>query len=312
MVDRTLRVAAWITEKTNPPVESVPPGKARLQMRRLTRTLGPWLFGRPPADVSAEDRTLAGVATRIYRPAAVPQPAPALVYFHGGGWVVGDLDSHDGVCRALARAAGRVVIAVDYRLAPEHAFPAAYDDAWAVTQAVHAQAAELGLQSTALAVAGDSAGGNLAAVVALQARETGLPLSAQLLIYPVLDCVDESPSYATFATGHFLTREAMRYYIRSYLPRVEDRRLPRASPLHAGSLAGVAPALVVTAEADVLRDEGLAYVEKLRASGVAVQHIDAPGMLHGFFNLQSLRTPKQVMADCAAWLQLLSTNQRAE
>jgi len=300
MVHPTLRLAAWFTEQTNRPVERLSPAQARAQLRNLVRFTGRLLMGTRVAGVSVEDRRIAGVAVRVYRPSQ--QPAATVVYFHGGGWVVGDLDTHDGVCRRLAQATGAVVIATDYRLAPEHAFPAAYDDARAVTQAVITQSAALGLASGAVAVAGDSAGGNLAAAVALHAREHGWPLRAQLLIYPVLDAAAESASYGRFASGYFLTRAAMRYYIHSYLPQPADRARPEASPLRAASLSGVAPALVITAEADVLRDEALAYVEALRRDGVAVQHIDAAGMLHGFFSLQSLPTPRAVLKQAAQWL----------
>lgn len=302
MVDWTLRLAAWITDKTNPPVENVAPVRARAQLRRLTQTMGRLLMAAGPASIVAEDRVLGGVSCRVYRPSLRRELMPAVIYFHGGGWVVGDLDTHDGVCRCLAQATQAIVIAVNYRLAPESAFPAAYDDALAVTQAVMQQAAALGLRAESIAVAGDSAGGNLAAAVALHARDQKWRIAAQLLIYPVLDTAAEAASYERFATGHFLTREAMRYYIRSYLPQPDDRLLPQASPLRAPSLSGVAPAMVITAEADVLRDEALAYVAALQRDGVPAEHLDAAGMLHGFFNLLRLPTPRRVFDESARWL----------
>lgn len=300
MVDWRLRIAAWVTEKTSTPTEALPPPRARAQMSTTIRATTPWLLGRPARVASVEDRPIASVPTRVYRHGA--GAAPAVVYFHGGGWVVGGLDTHDGVCRALASQTGATVISVDYRLAPEHAFPAAFDDAVAVTRFVAANGKELGLSPGVVAVAGDSAGGNLAAAVALRARDEAIALRGQLLVYPVTDCAAESSSYADFATGHFLTRETMRYFVRQYLPRHEDRRRPEASPLHAPSAAGVAPAFVVTAEADVLRDEGRAYAEKLRREGVAVEHAEGTGMLHGFFSMLALRIPREVMARATQWL----------
>ena len=214
---------------------------------------------------------------------ALDATLPALVYFHGGGWVIGDLDTHDGVCRLIANAAQCAVISVDYRLAPEHKFPAAVDDAWAATRWIVGHAGQLAIDPTRVAVGGDSAGGNLAAVVALMARDAGGPtLALQVLQYPVTDLSAETRSYQDFAEGYTLTRTGMRWFKAHYLDKPEDARDWRVSPLLAPSLAGVAPALIVTAGFDPLRDEGTAYAERLRDAGVTVDYVCYGGMLHGF------------------------------
>jgi acetyl esterase len=270
-----------VIKSGRPPYHQLSPKDAR-QMFRETRPAS-----TPPApEIGAvKDLTADGVPVRLYRPAGVSAttPLPALVYFHGGGWVIGDLETHDVLCRQYTAAAGISVVSVDYRLAPEHKFPAALDDAWSATRWVAAHAADLGIDAGRLAVGGDSAGGNLAAVVALRARDAGAPaLALQLLLYPVTDVAAEAPSYTDFADGFMLTRESMRWFIAHYL---DDRREAtdwRVSPLRAASLAGVAPALVVTAGFDPLRDEGDAYARRLREAGVRVDHLCYGGMIHGF------------------------------
>ena len=211
---------------------------------------------------------------------------PAVVYFHGGGHVIGSLDTHDAIVRALCEGSGAVVASVDYRMGPEHRFPAAADDCFAALQWVHATAAELGIDAGRIAVAGDSAGGNLAAVVALMARDRDGPrLALQALIYPVTDYSLTADSYRRYSSGcGRLTPEAMRWFQGHYLRSVADAADWRASPLQA-KLAGVAPAVVVTAEFDVLHDEAVAYAEALRAAGVAVDYRDFPGMIHGFLGM---------------------------
>jgi acetyl esterase len=225
------------------------------------------------------------IPLRLYRPAGVPAstPLPVYVYFHGGGWVIGDLETHDVICRQLTAESGASVISVDYRLAPEHKFPAAADDAWAAMRWIVAHAAELGVDTGRLAVGGDSAGGNLAAVVALMARDAGGPrIALQVLIYPVTDLGAESKSYEDFAEGHMLTRESMRWFSAHYLNGKEDAADWRASPIRAKSLAGLPPALIVTAGFDPLRDEGEAYAARLRDAGVTVDYVCFGGMIHGF------------------------------
>jgi acetyl esterase len=231
------------------------------------------------------------IPLRMYRPAGVPESTrlPAYVYFHGGGWVIGDLETHDVLCRQLTAASAASVVSVDYRLAPEHKFPAAADDAWAATRWIVAHAAELGLDAGRLAVGGDSAGGNLAAVVALMARDAGGPaIRQQVLIYPVTDVMRETGSYADFAEGYMLTRDSMRWFIAHYLRSRNDARDWRVSPLRAPSLAGLPPALIVTAGFDPLRDEGEMYAGRLRDAGVMVDYVCYGGMVHGFAGMGKL------------------------
>src|SRR2546427_10886972 len=231
------------------------------------------------------------IRLRVYRPTGVAAatPLPALVYFHGGGWVIGDLDTHDVQCRQLTAEAGIAVIAVDYRLAPEHKFPAAVDAAWAATRWVAAHGSELGVDAQRLSVAGDSAGGNLAATVALLAREAGAPaIALQVLVYPVTDVGAESQSYRDFAEGYLLTRESMRWFTNHYLKSARDAEDWRASPLRAQSLARLPPALVVTAGFDPLLDEGAAYAARLTDAGVLVDYVCYGGMIHGFMPMGRL------------------------
>jgi acetyl esterase len=249
-----------------------------------------------PPEIGSVRNVVADVAggsipLRVYRPAGVPDTTrlPAYLYFHGGGWVIGDLNTHDVVCRQLTAVSGTSVVSVDYRLAPEHKFPAAADDAWAATQWVVAHAAELGLDAGRLAVGGDSAGGNLAAVVALMARDAGGPaIALQVLIYPVTDVMRESRTYADFADGYMLTRDSMRWFIAHYLRSKDDARDWRVSPLRASSLAGLPPALIVTAGFDPLRDEGEQYAGRLRDAGVMVDYVCYGGMVHGFLGMGKL------------------------
>ena len=247
-------------------------------------------LGVPVQEVARiENRTVPGPAQpipiRIYKP--VPSGTlPALIYFHGGGWVLGGLDSHDRECRALANLSGCAVIAVDYRLAPEHPFPAAVEDAYAATRYVAEHAAEFGVDPQRIAIGGDSSGGNLAAVVTLIAREKrGPKLAFQLLVYPGVDFTDDHrPSMIEFAEGHFLTRPLMDYFANHYVPKLEDRRRPDASPLYATDFRGLPPALVITAECDLLRDQGELYAQKLREASVPVSLKRYDGMIHPFFS----------------------------
>jgi len=231
------------------------------------------------------------IPLRVYRPAGATAgtPLPALVYFHGGGWVIGDLDTHDVQCRQLTAEAGITVVAVDYRLAPEHKFPAAVDDAWAATRWVAEHGSELGVDARRLAVAGDSAGGNLAAVVALLARDAGAPaIALQVLVYPVTDIGAETRSYRDFADGYLLTRESMRWFTNHYVKSPSEAQDWRVSPLRAASLAGLPPALVITAGFDPLRDEGAAYAARLTDAGGLVDYVCYGGMIHGFMPMGRL------------------------
>jgi acetyl esterase len=243
---------------------------------------------RPEVKVAeVVNRTIPGPAgeipVRIYRPEG-RAPFPALVYFHGGGWVIGSLETHDGSCRELANRAGCVVVSVDYRLAPEHRYPAAAEDCFAATKWVAAHAAELGVDAKRIAIGGDSAGGNLAAVVALMARERrGPALRFQLLVYPVTDADFSRPSYRENAEGYLLSTKAMEWFWGHYVADAAQRAEPFASPLRAKDLAGLPPAFVLTAEFDPLRDEGDAYAERLRQAGVPTRWKRYDGAIHGFF-----------------------------
>jgi acetyl esterase len=246
------------------------------------------------------------IPVRVYRPigAAADAALPALVYFHGGGWVIGDLETHDVLCRQLTAEAGIEVVAVDYRLAPEAKFPAAADDAWAATQWVVANAGRLGIDAKRIAVGGDSAGGNLAAVVALMARDAGAPAIAfQVLLYPVTDVSTERQSYSDFVDGYLLTRDSMRWFVDHYLASKDQATDWRVSPLRAKSLKGLPPALIVTAGFDPLRDEGEAYARALREAGVRVDYICYGGMLHGFVPMgRLLDTGNRAVSHIAASL----------
>jgi acetyl esterase len=245
-----------------------------------------------PEDIAVakvEDRGIPGPAgdipVRIYTPDA-DAPAPAIVSYHGGGWVIGGLDTHDGACRAFASATGAVVVSVDYRLAPEHPFPAPVDDAVAALSWVHANAGALAVDPSRIAVAGDSAGGNLAAVVSQVARDQGgPPICFQLLIYPVTDHEFDSVSMNDNAEGYFLTRDAMRWFYSHYLNDPSEGANPLVSPLRADNLAGLPPAFVITAEYDPLRDQGVAYADALHAAGTPCDARTYAGLFHGFLSM---------------------------
>jgi acetyl esterase len=226
---------------------------------------------------------------RIYTPAAaVSGRSTAIVYFHGGGRVAGSLDPHDGVCRALADATGAKLLAVAYRLAPEHSFPAAMLDACAATRWIAAHAAELGIDPQRIALAGDSAGASLAAIACQEMRkEPGVRLAAQLLLCPITDFGAESASRREFADGYVIDRETIASDLRQYL-RGADPRDPRVSPLRAADLSGLPPAFVHTAECDPMRDEGKAYAERLASDGVAVEYTCHSGMIHLFYAMTSV------------------------
>jgi acetyl esterase len=226
------------------------------------------------------------IPVRIYRRLGRPEAVPAIVYLHGGGWVVGDLDTHDGSCRLLALESECVVVSVDYRLAPEHPFPAAVDDAVAAYRWVHEHCGELGVEPGRVGVMGDSAGGNLAAVVAQVTRDTDVPApTAQCLVYPATDALMRAPSHELFAEGFFLTRASIEWYRAQYLPDPADWESPLASPIEAGDLSGVCPAIVVTAGFDPLRDEGHRYAQRLDDAGVTVRYRCYDDMVHGFFGM---------------------------
>jgi len=284
-----------IAQIGDPPVERSTPEAARAARRARQR---------PATEEVHEIRDLdaGGVPARLYRPSDRTDLG-LLVYLHGGGWVIGDLDSHDAVCRSLANGSGHAVLAVDYRLAPEHPFPAGLEDALAALRWAHAQAASLGCRADRVAIGGDSAGANLAATISQLAP---VPLVHQLLVYPVTDCTRAHPSYDENAAGYVLTRDGMGWFIDHYLGVDRVRRDdPRASPLHGSdhALASSPPTLVITAEYDPLRDEGEAYARRLAELGVPTSHVRFSGMVHGFVSLADfLDDGKAALALAAAHL----------
>ena len=279
-----------------PQLHEVPVSEARRLMEAMGALQGD---GEPVRETAA--RTVPGpggdIPVRIYWPEA-GGTRPLLVFFHGGGWVLGSTATHDGICRALTNATGCVVVSVDYRLAPEHPFPAAAEDAYAALCWAAEHAASLGADAGRLAVAGDSAGGNLAAVVSLMARDRGgPPLRMQILAYPVIDGRQEYTSHEQNAAGYLLTTDAMRWFWGHYVPLPGDRGDPYASPIAAGDLSGLPPALVFTAEYDPLRDEGEAYAHALEAAGVPTTLRRYAGHIHGFFTMITTGTASRRAVD---------------
>ena len=269
-----------------PSYHTLPADAARRDYRETRKYVQP----PRPELASVVDRVVPGphgpIPIRYYRPlgSKVDEILPVLMFFHGGGWTLGDLETHDTICRELCNKTPCAVVAVDYRLGPEHKFPAAVDDCVAATRWVSAQAAELGIAAARMAVGGDSAGGNLATVVALILRDGGgPPLRFQLLVYPATDQLLDTPSHAALADGYLLTRDNMLYFRANYLRGPQDYGDWRASPLHATDLSRLPPALVITAGFDPLRDEGKAYADALMAAGVPVTYTSYDGMIHGFF-----------------------------
>ncbi|HEX6248776.1 MAG TPA: alpha/beta hydrolase [Nocardioidaceae bacterium] len=285
-----------------PAVEDLPTDRARDHIRRQSRLVG----GRQPIGL-VRDLKVPGaeeeIPARLYVPrsqVASPRPSPLLFFVHGGGMMYGDLDSHDAVCRFLAERADVRVLSIDYRLAPEHPFPAAVDDCWASYQWVSEYAEQLGADPERIAVGGDSAGGYLSAVTAIRAAEAGLPLAYQLLIYPVTNMADKSDSRRIFGEGFFLTTAFMDLAEASYL-REHDRRDPRVSVyFHETVPEDLAPAYVVTAGFDPLRDEGEAYARLLADNGVEVELQRYPGFIHGFANIVGVgRSNRAAMVEVA-------------
>jgi acetyl esterase len=300
-LDRLLQL---IAAAGHPPASQLGAAEARRGFRTLMVDL------RDPATLppvgSVTDTTVAGsVPVRVYRP-DVEGPVPTIVFFHGGGFVIGDLDTHEGVCRKLGQDVGAVVVSVDYRRAPENRFPAAVEDAEAATRWVLGHVDDYGADVDRVAVAGDSAGANLAAVTAQLLHADGIPLAAQLLVYPAVDFLsDDYPSRTENAAGYFLTLDDSRWFAEQYTglsaaaPRDQEVASdPRLSPLY-GVVPGLPPAVVATAEYDPLRDEGDAYAAALDKAGVAVDHRRFPTMMHGFYGLE-LFSP--AAAEATAWI----------
>ena len=258
-------------------------------------------FARAEApDVTTSDGTLPGpggeLPYRLYTPAGTEAPAPGFVFFHGGGLVAGSIATHERIAAALAHATGCRLVSVDYRLAPEHRFPAAVDDAIAATEWVAREAASLGIDADRLVIGGDSAGATLAAIVCQNAAQTaGLSIAAQCLICPVLDFEETSPSREAFAEGHLIDRVTIEADLSDYLPDGIDPADPRVSPLRATRLTGLPPAIIHTAEYDPMRDEGNAYARKLLAAGVAVEHVCHEGMVHNFHAMGAILPQAQLV-----------------
>src|SRR6516165_1377692 len=282
-IQRVLQVMA---EAGLQPIEAMTPAEAREQMEAMARARK----AEPLPVAKVEERMIPGPAgvirLRLYWPQAAG-PVPAIVYYHGGGHVIGSLDTHDFVARNLCGGTQALVASVDYRMGPEHKFPAAVDDCFAALEWVHANAANLGADPRRVGVHGDSAGGNLAAVVALLARDVGGPqLRLQSLVYPVTDYSLVGESYDRYSSGYgILARAAMVWFRDHYLRSVDDASDWRASPIRTVNLARVAPAIVITAECDVLHDDGERYAEALRRVGVPVEYKDFTGMIHAFFGM---------------------------
>ena len=298
-------------EAARPPYETLTAPEAResyLQARFATNP-------EPPELARADTLTIPSlhgvIPARIYVPKRLRDRdglSPALMFFHGGGWVVGNLDTHDVACRKLADEGELMVISVDYRLAPEHKFPAAVEDAITATKWVAANARELGIDASRLSVGGDSAGGNLAAVVAIAARDgNGPAIAGQVLIYPAVDFAMTHRSHSEPETSVLLTHSVVRWFCDHYLSGAADTHDWRASPARATTLIGLPPAYVLTAGADPLRDEGDEYAERLKQAGVPVVHRHFPGQFHGFFTMGKLLQQANVAAsEIGAWLKTLN------
>jgi acetyl esterase len=291
-----------LNRTTETSFEEMPPAEAR----EVTRAEAALFLDRDRLSVAevadvGVPTPAGGVGARLYVPHGAAAGSPLLVYFHGGGFVCGDLDTHEAPCRFLAREAGIRVLSVDYRRAPEQPFPAAVGDGAAALRFAREQGATLGADPRRVAVGGDSAGGNLAAVTSLLGRDEGIPPACQLLIYPVTDWSRKAPSYKLFSDGFFLTERQMDWYRGHYLGgRAEAERDWRASPLLAPELAGAAPAIVLVSGFDPLRDEGIAYAERLRAAGVEVDLRVYRGLVHGFANAVGAgRTAPAAMREAA-------------
>ena len=289
-----------MVQRQVPPMHTLTPTDARNLYRDRRAYTQP---EPPPVAEVLNLRTDSGVALRLYRPLG-GGIQPVLVYFHGGGWTIGDLDTHDVLCRQLCAAAGVVVVAVDYRMGPEHRFPAAVDDCVAATRWVRREAAALGIDGTRVAVGGDSAGGNLAAVVALSLRDAGdESLALQLLIYPATDQRALAPSHTRNGQGYLLTRDSIDYYRAHYIADPAQWTDWRASPLLAADHTRLPPALVLTAGYDPLRDEGLQYADALSAAGGRVQYLCFERQVHGFITMgRVLDEANTAVALCASVL----------
>ena len=294
-------IERFVREGT-PPVSKLTPTAAR----RLAREVNRRLTSPPEAVAVVKNTKISGPSAQIPLRVYIPREGkilPVLAYFHGGGWVLGDLDSVDSLCRSLAKAANCVVVSVNYRLAPEHKFPAAVEDACSATKWIADNATDLSGDSRRIGVGGDSAGGNLAASVSLMARDRhGPPIMFQLLIYPATNYAFDTASYIHNAEGYWISRDDMKWFWNHYLRDEEDGRNPYASPLRAANLSSLPPAFVITAEYDPLRDEGEAYAARLGECGVPVKLTRYDGMIHDFMNIAELRQSRTAIDEAAVEL----------
>jgi acetyl esterase len=284
-----------------PKMYELGPAEGRALFLGMMQAVGPQNVPIGKVESLSVPGPLGDIPVRVYTPvAAGAEPLPVLVYFHGGGFVIGNLDTHDGICREFANEGGMRVISVDYRLAPEHKFPAALDDAFAAVQWIETNASDLGVDANRIAVGGDSAGGALAAEVAQLARKKGSPkIAFQLLMFPVTQVGAETASLREFAVGYFLDTPTLDWFFGHYVPAGADRSDPRLSPLNAEDFKGLPPAYVMLGGFDPLHDEGLAYARKLRDAGVKVDIADYPDMVHCFIYMQAL-LPQGLTAVSAA------------
>jgi acetyl esterase len=299
-------LAKMMKDAGRPALDTLPPPDARVQSAANRAAVQP----DPPAMQSVEDMRVpashGAISVRVFKPLTLPKAdlAAGLIYYHGGGWVIGDLDGYDVVCREIATKAGLVVVSVDYRLAPEHKFPAAVDDCIAATDWVARNAAKLGIDADKLFVGGDSAGGNLAAVVSMHARDNNGPaIRGQVLVYPVTDLAMNTASYKDPETGVLLTHSLMRWFRDHYLTDHKQIDDWRASPLRMSNLKGLPPAYVLTCGADPLHDEGEEFARRLKHAGNDVIHADYPGQFHAFLTMgRLLPEANKLVGEITDWL----------